>query len=332
MESFIFAVKAVAPIVLMVLLGYIFKRMGLMDERFCRMANKLVFRVFMPVMLFVKLYGIKSLSDVNIAFILYGAISVLVIFAVSVPATIMLTKHKDRRGVLVQAIFRSGYSLIGIPLAQSLFGEEGAIAATLLSAVVIPIFNVLAVLSLSLLGDSHGEKPSIKKSIVGIVTNPLILGIAAALLVVGIRSVFANVGISFRLSSITPLFDILGFLSSLAVPLALLVLGAQFEFSAVASLKKEIIFGVVARTVVVPAVTLGIAYGAFRAGIWGFGPAHFATFVAAFATPVAVPSVPMVQEMGGDVTLAGQLVVWSTLVSALTLFIITFLLKAGGAL
>ena len=62
-----------------------------------------------------------------------------------------------------------------------------------------------------------------------------------------------------------------------------------------------------------------------------FSPAHFATFVAAFATPVAVPSVPMVQEMGGDVTLAGQLVVWSTLASAITVFLVTLLLRMGGA-
>ncbi len=331
MESFLFALSAVAPIVLMVVVGYCFKKIGLMDESFAKKANKLVFRAFMPVMLFVKIYNISEMPK-DFTFIIYSAIAILATFAVFVPVTILVTKHRDRRGVLVQAIFRSGYSLIGIPLAQSLYGEEGAVAATLLSTVAIPIFNVLAVISLSALGEcEEGKKPSAGKIVLDILKNPLILGIAAAMVCVGVRALLGNVGVTFRLSDIGPLFVILNYLSDLAIPLALLVLGAQFEFSAVAALKKEIIYGVLVRTVVVPAAALGLAYYLFRAGICDFTPAHFATFVAVFATPVAVPSVPMVQEVGGDVTLAGQLVVWSTLVSAITLFLTTFLLSMGGA-
>lgn len=327
MESFLFALGAVAPIVLMVVVGYFFKKIGWMDEKFAKKANKMVFRAFMPVMLFVKIYRIPDLSGIDFGFIGYAAIAILAIFALSVPASIMITPHRDRRGVLVQAAFRSGYSLIGIPLAESLYGEPGAVAATLLSTVAIPIFNVLAVISLSALGSEGGVRPSVKKIVLDIIKNPLILGIMSAMVAIAIRSVFAKLGISFRLSDIGPLFDVLEYLATLAIPLALLVLGAQFEFSAVASLKQEIIFGTLVRTVIVPVFALGIAYFCFRGH---FTPAHFATFVAVFATPVAVPSVPMVQEMGGDVTLAGQLVVWSTLVSAVTVFLCTFMLRMGG--
>ncbi len=328
MDSLIFALSAVAPIVLMVVVGYFFKKIGMMDEKFAKMANKLVFRAFMPVMLFVNIYKISDLSSIDFGFIGYSLIALLVIFALSVPACMMIAGKKDRVGVLIQAAFRSGYSLIGIPLAESLYGEAGMIAATLLSTALIPCFNVLAVISLSAFGSEDGKKPSVGKILLDIIKNPLILGIAAALACIGIRTIFGNVGIEFRLSNITPLFAVLQYLANLAIPLALLVLGAQFEFSAVASLKKEIIFGTIVRTVIVPALTLGIAYFFFRDR---FAPEHFATFVAAFATPVAVPSVPMVQEMGGDVTLAGQLVVWSTLVSAITVFLVTFLLRMGGA-
>ena len=187
---------------------------------------------------------------------------------------------------------------------------------------------MLAVISLSAFGSNDGQKPSVKKICLDILKNPLIIGIAAALICVFGRTLLAKLGINFRLSDIEPLFVVLQYLADLAIPLALLVLGAQFEFSAVAALKKEIIFGTVVRTVIVPAFVLGIAYFFFGER---FLPAHFATFVAAFATPVAVPSVPMVQETGGDVTLAGQLVVWSTLVSAITVFLFTFLLRSGGA-
>ena len=320
--------NTVAPLVIMVVIGYCLKRIGWMNERFAKEANKIVFRILMPVMLFVKIYGMKDLSGFDFTFVGYSVIALLIVFALSIPASIIVSRQKNRRGVLVQAAVRSGYSLIGIPLAESLYGAEGAAAATILSAAVIPLFNVLAVISLTAIGNDSKEKPSIKKILLDIVKNPLILGIATALVMIAVRSVFVKVDVSFRLSDIAPLFKVLNYLSDMAIPLALLVLGAQFEFSAVSSLKREIVFGTVVRTVVVPALTIGVAYFFLRDR---FSAAHFASFVAVFATPVAVPSVPMVQEMGGDVTLAGQLVVWSTLASAVTLFIFTLLLRLGGA-
>lgn len=143
----------------------------MMDESFAKKANKLVFRAFMPVMLFVNIYKM-SLSDVDLGFIGYCLVALFIIFALSIPACMAIAGKKDRVGVLVQAIFRSGYSLIGIPLAGSLYGDEGMMAATILSAALIPCFNVLAVISLSALGGEKGEKISPKKIIPDIVNNP----------------------------------------------------------------------------------------------------------------------------------------------------------------
>ncbi|MBQ8358262.1 MAG: AEC family transporter [Clostridia bacterium] len=328
MDSLLFALGAVAPIILMVVFGYFLKRIGWIQGDFAKDANKLVFRVFMPVMLFLNIYRIEDLSGMDFGYIGFVVVALLAVFLLSIPATVIAARRKNRRGVLMQAAFRSGYSLIGIPLAESLYGTEGAIAATLLSAAVIPLFNILAVISLSAFGNDGEEKPGFKKIALDIIKNPLILGILAGVAALGIRALLVRAGISFRLSDLTPLMTALQYISNLAIPLALLVLGAQFELSAVSSLRREIIFGTVVRTVVVPLLAIGAAYLFFRDR---FGPAHFATLVAVFATPVAVPSVPMVQEMGGDVTLAGQLVIWSTLVSALTVFLTTFLLRLGGA-
>ena len=327
MDSLIFALSAVAPIVLSVIVGYFFKKIGMMDESFAKKANKLVFRAFMPVMLFVNIYKM-SLSDVDLGFIGYCLVALLIIFALSIPACMAIAGKKDRVGVLVQAIFRSGYSLIGIPLAGSLYGDEGMMAATILSAALIPCFNVLAVISLSALGGEKGEKISVKKIILDIVKNPLIIGIFAALVCVAIRTfVFEKVGIEFRLSDIGPLFVVLQYLANLAIPLALLVLGAQFEFSAISYLRREILAGVIMRCLAVPLLGVGFAYLVFGDS---FSGAQFAALVAVFCTPVAVSSVPMTQEMGSDAELAGQMVVFTTLFSALTVFIVSFLLKVAG--
>lgn len=319
----IFALEAVLPIIIVVAIGYLIKRVGLLTADMAKVINKLVFRVFMPVMLFLNVYKIESLADIELDYIIYAAAATVLVFALCIPAVIVVTKKGERRGALLQACFRSNYALIGIPLAESLFGQTGVSVATLLSAVSIPLFNILAVISLSVFGTVE-QKPSVKKILLGIVKNPLIQSIFWGLVVLGVRALFLNFEIEFRLTEIKPIYTALGYLSNLATPLALLMLGVQFEFSAVKELKKEIVFGTLMRTVIVPALGLGIAFLFFRSS---FDGAKFAALVALFATPVAVSSVPMAQEMGADHTLAGQLVVWTTLISAITVFIASFLLK-----
>lgn len=326
MDSLIFAINAVCPIIIMVAIGYLLKKFGYMDAAFAKAANRLVFHVFLPVMLFLNVYKIDDIGRIDIGFVLYAAGVLVVVFFLAIPAVLLLTKEPSRRGVLLQASFRSNYALIGIPLAKSLFGGEGVAAASLLSAVFIPMLNILAVISLSTFREG-GEAPSIKKILGNILKNPLIRSIVLGLCALGLRAVLVKYGITFRLSSVTPIYTVLEYLCDLATPLALLVLGAQFEFSAVKGLKKEIIFGTLMRTVIVPILGIGVAYFVFGNH---FGGAHFATFIAAFATPVAVSSVPMAQEMDGDVTLAGQMVVWTTLFSVISVFTASFLLKSAG--
>ena len=176
MDSLIFSVNAIAPIVLTVVIGYILKKLGLMNQVFSKMANKLVFRVFLPTMIFLNVYKIENIGEMNFGFVLYAVIIILAVFFIMIPVTVMFCKKKSSRGALLQASFRSNYALIGLPLAQSLFGTEGVIIATLLSAVTIPLFNVLAVISLSIF-KKDGSKPSARGILLGIAKNPLILSI-----------------------------------------------------------------------------------------------------------------------------------------------------------
>lgn len=135
------------------------------------------------------------------------------------------------------------------------------------------------------------------------------------------------VGIGFRLSDIKPIYLVIESMAALATPLALLALGGLFEFSSVGSMRREITAGVLMRNAVSPILFLSIAFLFFRSQ---FQAAHFAAFVALSATPVAISSTPMAQEMGQDASLAGQLVVWTTVVSSLSIFFASFLLSLGG--
>ena len=326
MDSLIFAFNSVAPIIFTVAVGYILKRLGFMTPDFSKKANKLVFRVFLPVMLFINIYGIESSDNIDLGYVFYAIAILIVIFGLSIPTVIFLTKKKSCRGALMQGIFRSNYALIGIPLASSLFPENGAAVATLLSAFLVPCFNILAVIALSIF-NNNGEKPNFKKVLLGIIKNPLILSIAAGGVALLIRYILVSAGISFRISEIPAIWNTMKNLSSIATPIALLVLGAQFEFSAKKSLRRVIISGVVLRSVIVPIIGIGAAYLLFGKS---FGGAQYAALVAAFCTPIAVSSVPMAQEMGADTELAGQLVVFTTISSAVTVFVASAILRAVG--
>ena len=177
MESFVFALNAVAPIVLTVVIGYLLKKIGIFPAEMSVKVNRLVFRVLLPAMLFVNVYNIESVSDIGIGYILYAAGAVIAVVVLAMLIVPLFIKKKERRAPLIQAIFRSNFALIGIPLAESLYGAEGAAVAALLSAIAIPIFNVSAVLCFSLFASSE-KKPSAKKILLDIVKNPLIIAIA----------------------------------------------------------------------------------------------------------------------------------------------------------
>lgn len=324
MEDLIFAINAVLPIILMIAVGYLLKKIKLLEENTALKLNTLVFRVFLPVMLFLNVYKIQSFNEIDFSFIFYAIGITVVAFLIGIPIMHVLFKDNRQRSVMLQGIFRANYALVGIPLAESLFGVEGSIMASLLSAFIVPVFNILAVICLTVYA-AGDKKPSFSGVIKGIAKNPLIQGIFAGLAALGIRAIFSNVGIEFRLSDITPIYKVLQNLSSVATPLALLVLGARFELSSIPHLKKHIIIGTVNRCLIVPFLGISIAVLLNR-----FTGAQFATFVACFCTPVAVSSVPMSQEMGADAELMGQLVVWTTVFSAFSIFVASFMLKSIG--
>ncbi len=322
MSDFLFALNAIAPIVLMVLLGYLLKRIGLLQKQTATQMNKIVFRVLLPVMLMLNMYKIDLNMRFEFSYILWGVGILVVLFGVFFYPVCRLTPDRSQRGVLLQAIFRSNYALIGIPLAVSLCGDEGAIYATVLGAFTIPVFNALAVLCLTLFGEA---KADYKDVLIGIIKNPLILGVAAGGVLLLIRMLFVSLGIGFRLTDVTPVYEVLTDLSAIATPVALLCLGANFEFSAIPALKRQIILGVSFRNLITPLIGIG---GALLLGC--FESVHFSVFIALFTSPLAVSVVPMTQEMKGDHVLAAQVLVFTTIFSTASIFLCTYALRLLG--
>lgn len=335
MDVLVFSLNAVLPIVLLVALGYLLRRINLFNDDFLNLGNKLVFRLFLPVMLFFNVYNIADFSEINWWFVLYGSIAIIVVFALCTAIVPLFVKQNNRRGVIVQALSRSSYAIIGIPLATSLYGASGAAAASIMSAFSIPLFNALSVMALAAFDREGNSKVNWKKMFKDIVTNPLILAVLAGIVVLGVRAIYAHWGWNFRLKSFTLagmevnfLYKAIEYVAQLATPFALIVLGGRFKFSATKQLWKHITAVCVIRMLVIPAVTIGLAYLI----VPSLGGEHYASYIALFASPVAVASAVMAKEMGGDDDLAGQLVVWTTLVSGFTLFAVIAVCKAVGLL
>lgn len=345
MSDFLFACNVLMPIVLVILVGYILKRVKLFDNGFFKTANKLCFRVCLPILLFKNVYDIKSLSNINWKFILYIVLAILALFIIGFIIVKLFVPNDKQKGVLLQAFFRSNYALVGIPLASNIAsqiaGADSAIIngnAAIASAFSIPLFNILAVISLSIFDkqteiiiDSNGEEVEVKKRIdvksilLKIVKNPLIQGVVSGIVVVAIRMLLVKFDINWSVKVKIPfIYSTIDNLSKIATPLALIALGGQFEFSAVSKLKYQLTLGLVFRIVVVPVLGLFIAYAL------GFRVNEFPALIGIFATPVAVSSVPMAAEMGQDDELAGQLVVWTTLLSTFSLLIVLLVCRSIG--
>ena len=326
------AVNAVAPIVLLIALGYLLKRTGLLNKPFLEVGNKLVFRIFLPAMLFLNIYSIPSLGQIRWDLVGYCLIVITVVFLAGWLVGRSATKDLTRRGVIWQCTFRSNFAIIGLPLATSLGGEAGAAVAAVLSAFTIPMYNVYSVIALSVYTGQKKSPASVAKSII---TNPLTYSVAIGLLALLVRflqvELFGRVVFSLE-RDLKFLYKTLDNLKALASPLALIVLGGESEFSAVRGMLKEISVSVISRVVAVPMIAVSGALVLDAFGYMPCGKGELAGVIALFGSPVAVSSAIMAGNMKNDLQLATQLVIWTSVASVVTIFGTVCILMAAGFL
>jgi len=322
--------------ILLIGLGYVLKQVGFFDKSFLSTGNKLVFKVCLPAMLFVNVYDVENLQQMNWPVVLYCIIMTLLLFLLGFIVAITVTKVPSRRGVLLQCTFRSNFAIIGLSLASALGGAQAAANASVISAATIPIFNILAVVALSVFVETERSGNRLKSVLKNIAKNPLIWGVMLGMVCVLIRQIQQNLfgTVLFSLKyQLRFVYDVLCKLKSVTTPLALLVLGGQFAFSAVKGLRREIVVGTLIRTVFAPvfgigtAVVLSSVTSSFRCD-----PSMYPALIALFGSPVAVSSAIMAEAMGSDKQLAAQLVVWTSLASIVTVFVQVCLLMYFGLL
>ena len=310
MENLILSLNVVLPLFLMIVLGYVLKMIRVYDEHTISGMNQLVFKVFLPLLLFINIYQTDVAGVFSLKLMMIAVIGVLGSFFVTWFIIHFIEKDHRKCGVLIQGIFRSNFVIFGIPVTTSLFGAEATGIASLLVAVVVPLFNMLSVIILEIY---RGHQTNMKKILKGIITNPLIIGSLTGLL-------FLLLGIKIPLA----LEKTIGDLSRVTTPLALVILGASFTFSSVRGQVKGILIGVFGRLVIIPMICLLVA---IMLGVRGV---ELAVLMSLFGSPTAVSSFSMAKQMDGDAQLAGHLVVFGSMFSVITMFLWIFIFKQLG--
>lgn len=302
--------NAVLPMCLVMALGYGTRRLGWIRREEISAINKIAFRIFLPCLLYYNVYCSDLSGSFDPLLMAYAVDGVLLTFGLSLGYTLLTEKLPERRGVMIQGMFRSNYVIMGIPVATALLGADQLGTVSILIAVVVPLFNMLSVVVLEVF---RGQKPKPLHILGQIAKNPLVIGS-----VLGILTLAAGI----RLPHI--LEQTIQNISAIASPLQLFLLGAFFQFSGLKTYRRELVTVSAAKLIVAPGLFLGLG------ALLGFRGVAFVSLIGVFASPTAVNSFTMAQQMGGDAELAGDIVVTTSAVSILTMFLWIFLFKSLG--
>ena len=312
-ESFMVALNAVAPFLILLSVGFLAVRTGLTDRAFMARLNALNFRLFFPFLMFSNVYSARPEDLPSVTLMIFGPVSVLLLIAVLLVVVPRIVKENPRRGTIIQAVFRSNFIIYGIPLTASVFGMARSSVCGMMVMIMVTLFNTAAVIVLEIFRD--GGRVRLKPLLLGLVRNPLLQGCAAGLLCYLLQIRLPD----FIASPVSSL-------SSLATTLAMIALGASLVFDELKKNRRTVTAVLLVRLVLLPLIALPAAW------VLGLRGVELFLVLMIFGTPVATASYPMAQNMGGDGQLAGQLVFVSTVASLGTVFLFIYAMSRLGLL
>ena len=312
MENLIFSLNATIPIFLMMLLGMLFRKLGWMDEVFAAKMNKFVFLVPLPVLLFEQLATVDFSEVWDIKFIIFCFVVTAISITISTLIS-LLWKDRSIKGEFIQATYRSSAALLGIAFIQNIYGNSGQAPLMIIGSV--PLYNIMAVVVLSVFkpGNNSFDKALVKKTLKGIATNPIIIGIVAG---------FVWSALKLPMPSI--LHKTVSSIGATATPMGLMSMGATFELRKATSKMKPTIVAVFMKLVGFCAVFLPVA------AVLGFRNEELIAILVMLGSATTVSSFVMARNMGHEGTLSSGVIMMTTLLSAFTLTMWLDVLRSFG--
>ncbi len=312
MKNFIFSINATIPIFLLILLGYILKKINFLTEEFASVINKYVFVVALPVMLFLDIALSDVKQEMNFKFFIFCfAATVSMFFLVWIIARLTL-KDKTMVGAFAQAASRGSAAILGVAFVENICGDIGSTPLMIVAAV--PFFNILSVIILVCSADTKEKNyGKIKGSLINIAKNPIIIGI-----LLGLACSLARL----RIPTIPA--KTIDYIARTATPMALIAVGAGFNVNEALIRIKPALGATFIKLVGLPLIYLPIAYRL------GFTGSEMVSILVMLAAPSTVSCYVMAKNMHNDGILTSNIIVLTTLLSSLTLTLWIFILKTMG--
>ena len=310
LQNFIICVNAVIPSAIYLIIGITLKVTGVLTDKEVKKFTHVVFVTLYPFIMFDNLYGKNIADNMDMRLGLYAAIFTALQFAASWLFVCKIEKSNYERGAMIQALYRSNYVLMGFPIAVNLFGKGNITAVAIIMMLVVPFYNVTAVIVFETF---RGGKVDIGMMLKRILTNPIIDGGIAAFVVM-----------IFGITLPAPIVNTIGTLSDATAPIAMILLGAALNINGFSSDRRRIAICTIGKLIVFPAI--GIAGAAYL----GIRDVQLIAVTLMVAAPDALASYAMASSMGGNGKLAGELVVITTITSCFTIPVFLFILKTNG--
>lgn len=290
----------------------LFRKLGWMDEVFAAKMNKFVFLVPLPVLLFEQLATVDFSEVWDIKFILFCFVVTAISITISTLIS-LLWKDRSIKGEFIQATYRSSAALLGIAFIQNIYGTAGMAPLMIIGSV--PLYNIMAVVVLSVFkpGNNSFDKALVKKTLKGIATNPIIIGIVAGF-----------VWSALKLSMPSILHKTVSSIGATATPMGLMSMGATFELRKATSKMKPTIVAVFMKLVGFCAVFLPVA------AVLGFRNEELIAILVMLGSATTVSSFVMARNMGHEGTLSSGVIMMTTLLSAFTLTMWLDVLRSFG--
>ncbi len=312
MDNFLFSLNSTMPVFLVIVIGYILKQKGMLNDEFVRVANKFNFKVTLPALLIKDISSAKIKEVFDYKYVLYCAIVTLICVSVIWLLSKIFIKDKSIVGAFVQASYRGSAAVLGIAFITNMYGNSGMAPLMIIGSV--PIYNIFAVIILTFEANGNTnivKKDKIKAAFINILKNPIIWGIFIGLLI-------SITGIEFpKLINKT-----ISNLASMASPLALIAIGAGFKGSAAIKKIKPTIAAAMIKLMIQPALFLPVAI------MLGFTNEKLIAILVMLASPTTPSCYIMAKNMDNDGELTSSVVVATTFLSAFTLTFWVYILKS----
>lgn len=312
MESLMYSLNATVPVFAVIVIGYILKQIGMLNDNFIEVANKFNFKVTLPILLLTDIGSTNIVKNFDGRFVLFCAVVTSICFWTIWLITKKVMKDSTMTGAFVQAAFRGSAAVLGIAFVQNIYGNAGM--APMMIIGTVPFYNIYSVIVLTFEGENNTKgKDNIKKACINIIKNPIIIGILLGMVI----SLF-NIKFPKMIDKTLQNF------AAMASPLALVAIGAGFEGKkALAKIRPTMIASLI-KLVVQPAIFLPLAV------YFGFRNQALVALIIMLGSPTTASCYIMAKNMNNDGVLTSSIIVATTLFSAITLTMWIFILKSLG--